>query len=334
MCILPGLCGMMQRMGRNRIVATIGLLLLCATAMGAECVSAPFRVVHHPKDATCAQRSLDVLTAALAEFGGRLPAGEDAIEVRIAHTMTEFLQQAGHFSMLAVAGVARPEESVIVVKAPHLRKLNEDYAGTLRHELVHILLYRNTETHRNLPRWLNEGIAMMLANEHRWNSMFRVARMFFQNRIIDYQNLDNAFLAPGNEMAFGDAYAQALSMTRYLYDSLGEERFWEVIRGCRSHSFSRALLLYGGVELTDYWNLYHHSLWRIALIAMLSSGTLFTPGALLLILAYWRKRRSNKRILQRWALEEAAGRETAYFSWDDVVEGPEAWKGDGYDPEE
>ena len=40
--------------------------------------------------------------------------------------------------------------------------------------------------------------------------------------LVEYRHLDFAFLAPGDEMEFGDAYAQALSMTRYLRNRIGE----------------------------------------------------------------------------------------------------------------
>jgi len=314
--------------GLARRISPLLTLLLPLLSLGAHADTFQrgiFHLTFNPSDRQVAEQSLAALEEATAEFATRLPAGDQPIHVLIAHTITEFIQHAGRFSHVNVSGVARSSQGRIILQAPRLRKLGGDYRGTVRHELVHILLHRNTDT-GSLPRWLNEGIAMSLANEHRWNSTLTVAQMFLRRHIIEFRDLDRAFLAPGDEMEFGDAYAQALSMTRYLRDRLGEDAFWAVVLGCRNESFGDALRRHAGFSPRDLWQGYRRSLWLIALIGALTSGSVFTPAAFLLLIAYWRKRRGNQRILRRWAREEAQAPPEELFSWDAIVDDPDAWK--------
>lgn len=311
-------------------------LLLCGTAF-AETLSGDGVTVHFdPADAAVAQRSLDYLREAVVEFESSLPLGDAPVTVYVAHTMAEFHARAGSLGSLDVSGIARPYRGEIVVKAPHLRMTGGDYRGTLRHELLHILLFRNSNTDV-MPRWFNEGLCMMLANEYRWTSTLTVAKMFVQNRIISYRLLDRAFRAPESGMQFGDAYAQGLSMTRYLRDQVGEEAFWALIYGLREDGFADALARHTNLTVTALWQGYSRSLWRVAIIGTLSSGSLFGPAAILVIVAWFSKRRKNQRILDRWAREEEEAMPEDLFTWDAVVDDPDAWKSgrteDDSDPE-
>ncbi|MCC6145331.1 MAG: hypothetical protein IT368_16115 [Candidatus Hydrogenedentes bacterium] len=313
-----------------RSILVLGLLTVAACLpVAAEVLEAPpFRIEFHTRDADLATRSLQVLEEARREFAPRLPAGDEPIRIVIAHTMNEFMSHARVFGQMNVSGIAKPDESLIVVKAPHLRRLGEDYRGTLRHELVHVLLHRNSNP-AYLPRWLNEGLSMSLANEYYWQSVIELAQMYASRRIIEYKDLDQAFYAPGTEMKFGDAYAQALSMTRWMRDEFGEEVFWSMIADTRNVPFAEALQKHTGMNVREFWEAYHGSLWKLALIGIFTSGSLFTPAAILAIIAYLRKRAQNQRTLEQWAVEE--GEEDLILSWDDVAEGPYDWEEDEED---
>lgn len=310
-------------------------LLMPVAVTASEIQRGQIHLRHHPDDADVAGRALDVLEAALAEFAPRLPAGDAPIYVIVAHDLPEFMRYARSYTQVTVSGIAKASKSLIVVKAPHLRRAGSDYRGTLRHELVHVLIYRNANT-ALVPRWLNEGICMSLANEYRWAAPLSVARMYLGGRMIPYRLLDRAFLAPGDEMEFNDAYAQALSMTRFLRDHLGEDTFWTVFHAMDALSFGDALRRHAGITPADFWHAYQRSLWKLALIGILMSGSFFTPAAFLVIIAWFRKRAQNRRTLARWEAEEAVedAEGLHVFSWDEVVEDPDAWKGNTYEDEQ
>lgn len=308
--------------------AAVALLLVSAAipVYGAVLKDSLLHIEYDPADAATARHSLQVLREAIGEFSHRLSPGDQPIRLFIAHTSDQFMVYAKSFGSVRVSGLARSEEGLIVVKAPGLRYAHEDYHGTLRHELVHVLLARNVNTDY-LPRWLNEGLCMSLANEYYWNSLFHVARMFAGGRIIPYKDLDMRFRSPGDEMEFGDAYAQALSMTRFMREEFGEDAFWAVILGTKDKMFARSLEEHAGLTVLGFWDVYHRSLWKVALIGSLGSGSIFGIPAVLLILAFIRKRYTNRRLLRQWAIEEAEN-DRGIVSWDDVAEGPYDWEQD------
>jgi hypothetical protein len=282
-----------------------------------------------------AEGTLAVLEEAVREFDPKLPAGDGPIHVVVADVSEEFDRYAVHFAGLNVSGLAQPGNDLIIVKAPRLRMPGSDYPGTLRHELVHLLLHRNVHS-ANLPQWLDEGIAISLANEFYWQGMFKVARMFIQNRIIPYPLLDDSFYAPTDQTQFNDAYAQALSMTRYLRDRLGETLFWNVVRQLRNTPFDVALSTVANLSLDEFWAGYSRALWKYAAVATMASGFFFQPAAILLIIAYIRRRRIARDIYRRWEAEAAAESAQAgtTTNWEELVEDPEAWKRGKYKEEE
>ena len=282
-----------------------------------------FEIQFDASEVALAQETGRILTEAASEYAAHLPLGDEVVTVTIAHTLKEFRAYAPGLAQLNIAGFANGSKSIIVVKSPQLGKYDSDYRGTLRHELVHILLHRNVDTER-LPRWLNEGLSMSLANELRWRSALVVGQQFMQGRIIDYHKLDGQFLKPGSESQFGDAYAQALSLTRFYRNTLGEEVFWKVLGGMKSMSLSEALALHSPYTESDLWGKYESSLWQWMFISTLSSGTVFAPAALLLVIAFFRKRRKGKALMAKWEREERAPASLAV--WENFEEDGDAWK--------
>jgi len=195
-----------------------------------------FVVQYTAGNESLAERTLDTLEEGLGEFAQRLPAGSDSIRVLICANYAEFVRHAGSYGKANVGGIARSEESLIVLKPPEILPGGQDYRGMVRHELLHVLLARNTED-AYVPRWFNEGLAMVISRELRWESSLRIARMYMYGRIIPYIDLNLSFAPVGDEGAFGDAYAQALSLTRYLMDHAGEERFWALVGALKTTPF-------------------------------------------------------------------------------------------------
>jgi hypothetical protein len=286
-----------------------------------------FQVEYLPPDEAVARQTLEILQEGLAEFSHNLPAGDTPIHVKICRTLQEFRGAAGAYGTAQVGGIARSSEGVIIVKGPNLLSPEQNYRGTVRHELIHVLLDRNTNP-AYVPRWFNEGVAMVVSRELRWESPMRIARMYAQRRLIPYIGLDFAFAPLGDEATFGDAYAQALSMTRYLWDRLGEDRFWELVHALRTADFDEALRTYTGLAPDGFYTAWRRSLWKVALVTSLVSG--FSAFQLMVVLAvfvYLRKRRRGRRILRQWEKEEEEeGQEPPVFHWEDVEEPPYPWE--------
>jgi len=306
--------------------AVIGLAACVLTgAVQAESLSGgPFIVDFHPDDRKAAEDGLRYLLEARDEFEARLPLGDGPVTLRIAHDMNEFLGLTGVYAHVGVTGVTRADRNAIAVKSPRFRSIEDDYRGTVRHELLHILLHRNTDTAR-LPRWLNEGICMMLSNEARWQSTIDVTRMHLTGQIISMPVLEQTFRAPGGDRQFGDAYAQALSMTRHLHNQLGEERFWAVVSAMNNTSFENAMASAGGLAVADFWDDYTRGLWGLSLVTTLRTGSFWGVIAFLCLFAFVVRWRRNRRIVRRWE-EEHAEDVAEVFDWDRILDDAEAWK--------
>lgn len=280
-----------------------------------------FTVEYWPGDEQVAQDSLATLNHTLSDFAQSLPGGGQPITVTICRSLREFQRRAGQYGRAWVGGISRTPSGQIAVKAPYLLTQPRDYDGLLRHELLHVLLARNVEE-AFLPRWLNEGIVMVLSKENRWGSMARVARMYVSGRLIPYYNLDFAFLPLGDEVLSGDAYAEALGMTRFLIDRLGEKGFWDLVRAMRREPFETALLEATGLKPGQFYQAWRDSMWLPAIIITAASAfSVFDIMALIVIVAWFRKRRRNLAILKQWDKEE-----WAEGTWQDECLSPDPYR--------
>ena len=287
-----------------RAVTCVFFCIAFSSGLAATLERGQLRLQYSEGQEAIALETMNVLHTGLATYARRLPAGEEPIRVHICQTIAEFEGLSGGLPSKRVQGFARSREGLIVLKGPALLVPGSNYAGIVRHELLHVLLARNTDPD-HLPRWLNEGVAMILSRENRWSTMFSMARIYTGGRVVEYGNLEHAFNAPGNEMVFGDVYVQSLSMTRYLRSQIGEETFWAMIYGLRDRSFDEALRSQTGLSAEVFYDTWRGSLWRTALVSSIVTGmTLFQFAAILLVVAYLRKRMRNRRTLQKWAAEE------------------------------
>jgi len=66
-----------------------------------------------------------------------------------------------------------------------------------------VLLARNTEP-AYVPRWFDEGVAMVLSKELRWESAIEVARLYVARRLSPYRDESDRF---------DNRYVSALDLT-------------------------------------------------------------------------------------------------------------------------
>ncbi|MGI6460038.1 MAG: peptidase MA family metallohydrolase [Candidatus Hydrogenedentales bacterium] len=292
----------------KRLVLAVCLASLTFSAWGAAAQTLQdglFYVDYPQGEYQTAVVTLENLQRIAAAWRHRLDPGDAPIVVRICATQGDFAANAGFWAPAEVGGVAHSEEGRIVLRTPAQLPNPGLYEGMVRHELIHVLLARNTNL-EHLPRWLNEGTAMHISGEHRWNTSFLVARMYLSGRLYTYDDLMLDFSMVRGERPFGDLYAQSLSMTAFLYDRLGEEAFWGLLGSLRDKDFSVALQESAGMTPHEFWAAWYRSLWKVAVISAVMSGFgIFDFMALLVVVGYFRRRRHNRKVLDRWEREEA-----------------------------
>ncbi len=315
--------------------ALFAFALLAGVAFGGEALeSPPFLLKFEATDQALAERSLRVLQDSLKDLREKLPPGDDVITVIICHSVDEFAGYAGPFAPGRVTGIAQSGRGLIAVKAPYLAVRGaSEYEPTLRHELVHVLLARNGLT-VNMPRWLNEGLAMTLGREHGWSASLRVAQMYLEGQILTPRQLHLAFASSGTELEFGDAYAQSLSLTRYMRKRMGDEAFWSLVTSLDEQTFSDGLREHDIDGIQALWADWQRSLWLLAIIFSAVSGfSLFQGAAFLTIWSYFRRRRRGEAKMRVWDREEAI--EDGVLEEDEYVEaGPYEWESYNDDDEQ
>lgn len=208
-------------------------------------------------------------------------------------------------------GVAYPDLGVISVamrRGAHL----VDPGSTLRHELAHVAL--GTALGDRAPRWLHEGFAYQHSAEWSWDRMETLAGMAWFGGIIPLDELDRSF--PREELPAHRAYAQSYDFVGYL----ARRGRWEdkADDGDR-WPYRRFLTMLGqGVEidtaaqrafgkpidqLFEEWREDLSKRYMLAPIGLFGLA-LWILCALLLVLAYARRRRHNRRRLGEWDVQE------------------------------
>jgi hypothetical protein len=208
-------------------------------------------------------------------------------------------------------GVAYPDLGIISVATRRGANL-VDPAATLRHELAHIAL--GSALGPRAPHWLHEGFAYQHSAEWAWDRTETLAGMAWFGGIIPLDQLDASF--PQEESPAHRAYAQSYDFVGYLSrrgrwedkeddgDRYPFRRFLTMV-GQGTNVDAAAQRAFGKPigQLFEEWRDDLSKRYMLAPIGLLGLA-LWILCALLLALAYWRKRRINRRRLGEWETQE------------------------------
>jgi hypothetical protein len=208
-------------------------------------------------------------------------------------------------------GVAYPDLGIISVATRRGANL-VDPGATLRHELAHIAL--GSALGPRAPHWLHEGFAYQHSAEWSWDRTETLAGMAWFGGIIPIDQLDYAF--PQEETPAHRAYAESYDFVGYLSrrgrwedkdddgDRFAFRRFLTMV-GQGAGLDAAAQRAFGKPigQLFEEWREDLSKRYMLAPIGLFGLA-LWVLCALLLALAYWRKRRHNRRRLGEWEHQE------------------------------
>jgi hypothetical protein len=133
-----------------------------------------------------------------------------------------------------VAGLADADAGLILLSAAALGARSDRLHPVLLHEIAHLFVARATEGAEVLPpRWLNEGIAMLVSGEWDLGADWRASRASLLRDALaaggppPLRELEVAF--PEGPL-FHVAYAQSLSFTEWMVRRRGENGLRELLR--------------------------------------------------------------------------------------------------------
>jgi hypothetical protein len=181
-----------------------------------------------------------------------------------------------------------------------------DLAEVFRHELAHVAL-EDAVGGRPIPRWFNEGFAVMASGETSFVRLQTLVSATFSDRLLSLSQLERNF--PSNEDAANVAYAEAADVVRFLIRRQEVHRFRGLVSRLRDgETMDSALLNSYGEETAALETEWRDDVTRrYAFFPALGSGSLIWAVTLGLFAVGWRKKRKKAQAtLARWRKEEAA----------------------------
>jgi len=199
------------------------------------------------------------------------------------------------------AGAAFPEQSSILI----LSNKKADLAAVFRHEVNHLFLGQVFNGKHRVPRWLDEGLAMIQARE--W-SMTRLATMTnaaLSDSLIPMDELVHAFPYELRDAEL--AYCQSFYFISFLKGRFGEAAFRAFLKNyARSKDFAAAIHQTYSLSWESMEHLWQDYLrLRFSWIPIITStGTLWFVASVIFLAGYLRKRSTSRRTLQTWEQED------------------------------
>lgn len=268
------------------------------------------RLAFHPQDEGIAGRLTAALPKALRRVADELGVSRDqALEVRIARSPAEMerLAPANAPPPAYAVGVAYPALGLIILCVVDPQSFfPPNLTDVLTHELSHVLLHRAVGQ-RPLPLWFVEGLAVHQAGEQRLSRVQTLWEAAVVDEVLSTAELSVRF--PTRPRQVNLAYAQSADLVAYLLRSEANRTYLisllqEVKAG---RSFEQALLSAYGVDLAYLEHEWRRSLSeRYRVLPMVLTGTALWGGiAVLVVVAFIRRRRDQRERLSHWAEEEA-----------------------------
>jgi hypothetical protein len=245
-----------------------------------------------PLAADLARQVQDTVRAMSAELG---PRASGPVNVLMAADR-DSLERAAPVSVRMpawAAGMALPRQGVILLRVGGGRPI-EDIRQTFLHEYAHLGLHRAASGAR-LPRWFQEGYAMLRAGQWNFQRSASLARGVLSGRLYSLEALTERFVGEGDDVEL--AYAQSIDFLGFLLARNGPNAFAETLaRLGRGEPFLSAL-----EEAYDRPLLALEEEWRADLASrfrwftvLAGTSALWIAASLIFLLAYLRRRRARR----------------------------------------
>jgi len=236
-----------------------------------------------------------------ALFGLRL---EDELEIRFYYNPDKVGTRL-HATPYWSAGMARAGSEIAI-----FGRNRTQWLTILKHELFHALLGQNEVT---IPVWLNEGLAQWHAGQMDWGGFMELGGATARGNLIPLVDLD--VILSFNHKRASLAYGQALDATRFLIKRQGESILPFLLQADEL-GFRERFKGETGEDLIDFEIAWREDLERRFWFFKISRipGVLWAVSPLIVVLAWYLKRRKGKKKLAEWEQEEPPTDEPKYFA--------------------
>ncbi|MDB4988344.1 MAG: hypothetical protein JWN04_3522 [Myxococcaceae bacterium] len=204
-------------------------------------------------------------------------------------------------------GVAYPSLGLVILSVVSPDSwFPPDIAAVMTHELSHIALYRAVQGHA-LPLWFVEGLATTQAGEHRLARVRTLWEAAVAGEVLPLDLVSSSF--PTRPQSVNLAYAQSADLVRHLLQSSADRSRLSQLLGhvAEGMGFEQAVLSAYRIDLDYLEREWHQGLSeRFRVLPLVLTGTALWGGiAVLVVVAFLRRRKQHHEKLARWAAEEA-----------------------------
>ena len=308
----------------TKVLAILAMLAGLASAAPATMGEAPHATSHvtvtaEPGLDSVAHELQHAADDALAQIGADLTNLPQASEIRV-----KVVRDSASLGTIEPSrgappwaiGIAYPDLDEVGI-ALHRGSSVENPLTTLRHELAHVALGAAlANATAPIPHWLQEGFAYQHSGEWSMDRAETLAGMAWFRGVIPIAELDRSF--PAEESPAQRAYAESYDFVGYLSrrgrweDTADDGDRWPFRRfiaeighgatldAAALHQFGKPI-----AELFDEWRDNLQTRYFTAPIGLFGLA-LWIACALLLALAWGRRRRINRRRVAQWERDEHA----------------------------
>lgn len=210
----------------------------------------PFVIFYAAQDVQYVRQAAEILAEAYEEIIYDLHiAKADSFYVYIMPTRKSF-QEAMRGRLPSWTGAfAHPAYHRMVVKSPRWHQ-SDNFRTVLVHELFHLIIH-NYLGSRDLPRWLDEGLAIFYSGEEHWKTARALSKAIATNSIIPLADIESVL---SYHQAKADlAYQQCYSAVSYLLSTYDIEAVRHIIVGLKKgESLQQCFLPATGSTLSDF----------------------------------------------------------------------------------
>ncbi len=198
--------------------------------------------------------------------------------------------------------------SVVVLRTS---SLTDSAAGSsvfrmFRHEVSHILLAQNIKSRGvDIPKWFNEGIAMMEGGDWSMSSYFALSKFLITENYLPLSGLEESF--PDEQSLVRLAYLESYLFTVFVMRESGQDSVRKILRAMKGgDDFNTAFESVTGLgyrEMEKKWK--KHLVFRYKWIPVLTSSfTLWSLITILVPVIFLMKKRREKTVMESWNEEE------------------------------
>jgi hypothetical protein len=226
------------------------------------------------------------------------------ITVYVADSEKDFKSQTGgNFPDWGI-GYAVFEHNLIVIKSPDHFRYNKSLGQLLSHELAHLFLEKKAGG-KDLPRWMEEGFAMQKSHEWQIGQDLSVVRALFTRSIFPLSGIEGLNSFPESKAQL--SYTLSFLAISYFFKEYGERTLADLVNYIsQGKTWDDAFMLTTGSDYAGFQNEFSDYIKkRYQFISFFGDTFLLWLGlAFVIILLYFMKKRSTKKILERWELED------------------------------